>query len=350
MSANVFVYCEQRDNVLQKVSLELIGKGKELAATLGQKVVAVVLGKGVQSLAQDLIDYGADEVIYVDNDYLADYMTEPYTKALTAIIKDKQPEIVLLGATSIGRDLAPRASARVKTGLTADCTGLDIKPGNEIKQDTKNPVVLESMDDASKYLLMTRPAFGGNVMATILCPRHRPQMATVRPGVMVALPKQSRKGTITPFTVDFKESDKTVKILKTVKSDKKTKDITEAKFLISGGRGCGGPEKFTGILQKLADAIGGEVSGSRGAVDKGWIAKDRQVGQTGKTVRPNVYFALGISGAIQHVAGMESSDIIIAVNKDNAAQIFQYADLGVVGDLNKIVPKLADAIAKEKGK
>ena len=332
MSANVLIYCEQRDNVLQKVSLELIGKGKELADTLGQKVVAVILGKGVQSLAQELIDYGADEVVYVDHDYLADYMTEPFTKAFTAVLKACDPEIVLIGATAIGRDLAPRTSARIKTGLTADCTGLDISA------------------DEKKELLMTRPAFGGNIMATILCSNHRPQMATVRPGVMVVRKKESRKGKITPLTVEFKESDKNVKILKTVKQEKKRKDITEAKILVSGGRGMGSADKFSGPLQKLADTLKAEVSASRGAVDKGFAEKDRQVGQTGKTVRPNLYFALGISGAIQHVAGMEGSDLIIAVNKDPQAQIFQYADLGVVGDVNKIVPKLAEAIAKERTK
>lgn len=332
MSANVLIYCEQRDNVLQKVSLELIGKGKELADTLGQKVVAVILGKGVQSLAQELIDYGADEVVYVDHDYLADYMTEPFTKAFTAVLKACDPEIVLIGATAIGRDLAPRTSARIKTGLTADCTGLDISA------------------DEKKELLMTRPAFGGNIMATILCSNHRPQMATVRPGVMIVRKKESRKGKITPLTVEFKESDKNVKILKTVKQEKKRKDITEAKILVSGGRGMGSADKFSGPLQKLADTLKAEVSASRGAVDKGFAEKDRQVGQTGKTVRPNLYFALGISGAIQHVAGMEGSDLIIAVNKDPQAQIFQYADLGVVGDVNKIVPKLAEAIAKERTK
>jgi electron transfer flavoprotein alpha subunit len=332
MSTNVLVYCEQRDNVLQKVSLELIGKGKELADTLGQKVVAVILGKGVQPLAQELIDYGADEVVYVDHEYLADYMTEPFTKAFTAVIKAYTPEIVLIGATAIGRDLAPRTSARIKTGLTADCTGLDISA------------------DEKKELLMTRPAFGGNIMATILCSNHRPQMATVRPGVMVVRKKEPRKGAITPFAVEFKESDKNVKILKTVKQEKKRKDITEAKILVSGGRGVGAAEKFGGMLQKLADTLKAEVSASRGAVDKGFAEKDRQVGQTGKTVRPNLYFALGISGAIQHVAGMEGSDLIIAVNKDPQAQIFQYADLGVVGDVNKIVPKLAEAIAKERTK
>ena len=287
MSANVLIYCEQRDNVLQKVSLELIGKGKELADTLGQKVVAVILGKGVQSLAQELIDYGADEVVYVDHDYLADYMTEPFTKAFTAVLKACDPEIVLIGATAIGRDLAPRTSARIKTGLTADCTGLDISA------------------DEKKELLMTRPAFGGNIMATILCSNHRPQMATVRPGVMIVRKKESRKGKITPLTVEFKESDKNVKILKTVKQEKKRKDITEAKILVSGGRGMGSADKFSGPLQKLADTLKAEVSASRGAVDKGFAEKDRQVGQTGKTVRPNLYFALGISGAIQHVAGME---------------------------------------------
>jgi electron transfer flavoprotein alpha subunit len=329
MSANVLVYCEQRDGALQKVSLELIGKGRELAGILGQKVIALLLGKDIKALAQDLIDYGADEVVYVDDDYLAEYMTEPYTKAFAAVIKDRDPEIVLIGATSIGRDLAPRTSARIKTGLTADCTSLDI-------------------NTETRDLMMTRPAFGGNIMATILCSNHRPQMATVRPGVMIIREKETRKGAIEPFRVEFSESDRNVKILKTVKQEKKRKDITEAKILVSGGRGVGAAEKFSGLLQKFADTLGAEVSASRGAVDKGFAEKDRQVGQTGKTVRPNIYFALGISGAIQHVAGMENSDLIIAVNKDPQAQIFQYADLGVVGDLHKIVPKLTEAIAKER--
>ncbi|MDR1066483.1 MAG: electron transfer flavoprotein subunit alpha/FixB family protein [Clostridiales bacterium] len=327
MSANVLIYCEQRDAALQKVSLELIGKGKELADTLGQKVIAVLLGKNISGLAQELIDHGADEVIYADHDYLADYLTEPFTKAFSAILKEQDPEIVLIGATSIGRDLAPRTAARIHTGLTADCTALDIDPN-------------------TKGFLMTRPAFGGNIMATIICPDHKPQMATVRPGVMVVRKKEAHKGVIREFTVDFQPEDINVKILNTVKKSNKRKDITEAKILVSGGRGVGSGENF-GALRSLAAALGAEISASRGAVDLEYVEKDRQVGQTGKTVRPDLYFAFGISGAIQHVAGMESSELIIAVNKDAEAQIFQYADLGIVGDLHKVIPKLVDALTAE---
>ena len=256
---------------------------------------------------------------------LADYVTEPYAKAMTAIIRDKDPEIVLYGASSIGRDLAPRVSARVHTGLTADCTALVI-------------------DEETGLLLMTRPAFGGNIMATIVCENHRPQMATVRPGVMKALDADSsRTGAIEQFNVVFADSDMNVKVLETVKTDHKTVDITEAKILVSGGRGVGSADNFR-LLEELAATLGGEVAASRACVDSGWISSDRQVGQTGKTVRPDLYLACGISGAIQHAAGMENSDYIVAINKDEGAPIFGIADLGIVGDLNKILPKLNTAI------
>ena len=265
---------------------------------------------------------------------LAEYVTEPYAKALNEIIKKNDPEIVLFGATSIGRDLAPRVSARVHTGLTADCTKLDIG-------------TIDAMPD-TKLLLMTRPAFGGNIMATIVCKDHRPQMATVRPGVMKALAKdEARKGEVVDFKVDFTDADMNVKIREVVKGDSKAVDITEAKVLISGGRGIGSPD-FFGKLQELADVLGGVVSASRAAVDSGWIAKDRQVGQTGKTVRPDLYMACGISGAIQHVAGMESAEYIVAINTNDTAPIFDVADLGIVGDVKAIVPKLTEAIAKRK--
>ncbi|MEG1548125.1 MAG: electron transfer flavoprotein subunit alpha/FixB family protein [Clostridia bacterium] len=329
MSKNIFVFAEQRDGVLQKVSLELIGKARELAGDLGEQVVAVLLGHNVSARANDLIAYGADEVILVDDAMLAEYVTEPYAKAVDAVIKQLKPNIMLYGATSIGRDLAPRVSARVHTGLTADCTKLDIDP------DTK-------------LLLMTRPAFGGNIMATIVCADHRPQMATVRPGVMKAMAKDAgHKGKVTKFAIEFTQADMNVKILKVVKGEKKTTDITEAKILVSGGRGLGNPEKFS-ILRELAEVIGGEVSSSRACVDAGWIERDRQVGQTGKTVHPNLYMACGISGAIQHLAGMEEAEYIVAINKNNTAPIFDVADLGIVGDLNVIVPKLTDALKKYK--
>ena len=330
MSKDVFVFIEQRDGRLQKVGMELLGKARDLADALGQDVVAMLLGgKGIKDQAETLIQHGADKVLVVEDEILKEYVTEPYTKAIYKLVKKYDPEIAIYGATSIGRDLAPRLAARIHTGLTADCTGLEI-------------------DEESKNLLMTRPAFGGNLMATILCEDFRPQMSTVRPGVMQALAKdESRKGEIIEEKIDFTPADMNVKIKEILKLENKKKDITEAAILVSGGRGIGGPEGFS-ILQDLADELGAEVSTSRATVDAGWIEKDRQVGQTGKTVRPELYFALGISGAIQHLAGMEESDLIIAVNKNDGAPIFTVADLGIVGDLNAVVPKLTELIKKEK--
>ena len=334
MSKDVYVLAEQRDGVIQKVSIELIGKATELAADLGQKVVAVLLGSNIKDKADVLIKHGADKVIVVDDPMLAEYVTEPYAKALYEVIKACDPEIVLYGATSIGRDLAPRVSARVHTGLTADCTKLDIG-------------TIDSMPD-TKLLLMTRPAFGGNIMATIVCKNHRPQMATVRPGVMAALAKdETRKGEVVNFKVDFVPADMNVEIIEEVKETKKTVDITDAKILVSGGRGIGSAE-FVNTLQEAADVLGGVVTGSRPVIEAGWLSKERQVGQTGKTVRPNLYLACGISGAIQHVAGMESSEVVISINKDDNAAIFSVSDLGVVGDVKVILPKLIEALKKVK--
>ena len=329
MSKNIYVFVEQRDGKAQKVAFELIGKARELAAQLDQQVYGLVIGSNIAGLADGLIARGADGVVLVDDPMLAEYVTEPYAKAVASVIRAKDPEIVLFGATSIGRDLAPRVSARIHTGLTADCTGLDIA------EDTK-------------LLMMTRPAFGGNIMATIACPDHRPQMATVRPGVMKAIDADAaRKGTVENFKVEFTPADMNVKVLEVIKSQKESVDITEAKILVSGGRGIGSPEAF-GKLESLAKVLGGEVSSSRANVDAGWISHDKQVGQTGKTVRPDLYLACGISGAIQHLAGMESSEYIVAINKDDAAPIFDVADLGIVGDLHVIVPKLEEAIRKYK--
>ena len=326
MSKNVYVIAEQRDGKIMKVSYELIGKARELADDLGQEVVAVLMGSGVEAVAGDLAKAGADKVVVVDDPMLAEYVTEPYTKAVTAVIKAQDPEIVIFGASSIGRDLAPRVSARIHTGLTADCTNLEIDP-------------------ETKLLNMTRPAFGGNIMATIICANHRPQMATVRPGVMQALADCDKVGTVEKFDVEFTAEDMNVEICEVVKTEKKSVDITEAKILVSGGRGLGGPEGFE-PLRELAKVLGGEVSSSRAAVDAGWIDRDRQVGQTGKTVRPDLYIACGISGAIQHAAGMEESEFIVAINKEESAPIFNICDLGIVGDLNKIVPKLTEALKK----
>ena len=324
----VFVFAQQVDNVISNIAYELIGKGKELAKDLGVEVTAVLVGSDVKGLADQLAEYGADKVIVVDDPELKEYRTEPYTHAIASVIKEFKPEIFLIGATAIGRDLGPRVCARIHTGLTADCTKLDIGdfpmnpvPGRETKHN---------------QLLMTRPAFGGNTIATIACPDFRPQMATVRPGVMQKAPKEAgKKAVVTEFNPGFTKNNKYVDILEVVKAVSNTVDIMDAKILVSGGRGVGSPENFK-ILDDLAEAIGGTVSCSRAVVDAGWKPKDLQVGQTGKTVRPNVYFAIGISGAIQHLAGMEESDIIVAINKDESAPIFDVADYGIVGDLNKL--------------
>lgn len=323
----ILVFAEQRDGVIQNVGLELIGEAKKLAAKLNVPVTAALIGNKVEGLAQTLVEYGADKVVIVDNELLKQYDTEAYAQALKAIIDAKKPEIVLLGATTLGRDLAPRVSSRLATGLTADCTKLDI-------------------DDETKVFGMTRPAFGGNLMATIVCPDHRPQMATVRPGVMQKLPKEEgKKGEVEVLPVTIDASKIKVKILDVVKETAKKIDITEAKILVSGGRGVGSKENFKN-LEAVASKIGAIVSGSRAAVDAGFIEQSRQVGQTGKTVRPNIYFACGISGAIQHMAGMEESEYIIAINKDKDAPMFGIADLGIVGDVNKVLPLLAEEIAK----
>ncbi len=336
----VFIYAQQVDNELDNISFELLGKAKDLAADLNEKVTAVLVGYNVKDLADQLAEYGADRVIVVDDPELETYRTEPYTHALSSVINEYKPEILLVGATAIGRDLGPRVSARVATGLTADCTQLDI---GEFK-------ARGDAEPRQGQLLMTRPAFGGNTIATIACPNHRPQMATVRPGVMQKKDKVAgAKAEVVEYNPGFTPNDMYVEILEVVKAAKSVADISAAKILVSGGRGVGSAENFK-LLEDLADAIGGTVSCSRAVVDNGWKPKELQVGQTGQTVRPQVYFALGISGAIQHVAGMEESDIIIAINKDADAPIFDVADYGIVGDLNKIVPKLTEAIKAQAAK
>ena len=339
----VFIFAQQVDNELSGIALELLGKAKSLAEDLDEKkVTAVLLGSDVKGLVDKLAEYGADRVIVVDDPELKDYRTEPYTHALASVIKEFKPEILLVGATAIGRDLGPRVSSRVHTGLTADCTQLDI---GDFPLEA-----VEGREQKHKQLLMTRPAFGGNTIATIACPDFRPQMATVRPGVMQKKDKVAgAKAEVIVEKVDLTPNNKFVEILEIVKSVSTTVDIAEAKILVSGGRGVGSPENYA-MLDDLAAAIGGTVSCSRAVVDNGWKPKDLQVGQTGKTVRPNVYFAIGISGAIQHVAGMEESDIIIAINKDPDAPIFDVADYGIVGDLHKIVPKLTEAIKAQAEK
>lgn len=332
----VFVYAQQMDNKINGVALELLGKAKDLAKDLETDVTAVLLGSDIKALAKKLAAYGADKIIVVDDPVLKEYRTEPYTHALAAVINEYKPEIVLVGATAIGRDLGPTVSARIHTGLTADCTQLDIGDFPMRK--------VEGQEQQHNQLLMTRPAFGGNTIATIACPNNRPQMATVRPGVMQKIEKISEpEVNMIEFNPGFEENNKYVEILDIVKSVVDTVDIMDANILVSGGRGLGGPENFW-MLEDLAKVIGGEVSCSRAVVDAGWKPKDLQVGQTGKTVRPNVYFAVGISGAIQHVAGMEESDIIIAVNKDETAPIFDVADYGIVGDYQKIIPMLTEKL------
>ena len=332
----VYVFAQQVDNELSGIAFELLGKAKELAKDLNTDVTAMLLGSDVKGLVDQLAEYGADKVIVVDDPELKNYRTEPYAHAVASIINEYKPEIVLVGATAIGRDLGPRVSARVATGLTADCTVL------EIGDFPINPI--PGKEQKHNQLLMTRPAFGGNTIATIACPDNRPQMATVRPGVMQKIdPIAGAKAEVIEYKPGFTPNNKYVEILDIVKEVSDTVDIMEAKILVSGGRGVGSAENFK-MLQDLADVIGGTVSCSRAVVDNGWMPKELQVGQTGKTVRPNVYFAIGISGAIQHTAGMEESDIIIAINKDETAPIFDVADYGIVGDLNKIVPKLTEAL------
>ena len=333
----VYIYAQQVDNKLSDIAFELVGKAKELAADLNTEVTAVLLGSNVKALATELGEYGADKVIVVDNPALETYRTEPYAQALVSVINEYKPEIMLVGATAIGRDLGPTVSARVKTGLTADCTKLEIgdfpinaMPGQEQKHN---------------QLLMTRPAFGGNTIATIACPDNRPQMATVRPGVMQKLPKEAgRAAEVIEFNPALEENNRYVEIMDIVKAVGNVENIMDAKVLVSGGRGVGSAENFE-MLRDLASCFkGGMVSCSRAAVENGWLAQDYQVGQTGKTVRPQIYFAIGISGAIQHVAGMEESDLIIAINKDEDAPIFDVADYGLVGDLKKFVPQLTAAL------
>ena len=325
----VWVFAEQRQGKLMFTSLELLGEGRKLADKLGVELSAVLLGHEIDNICEELIHYGADKVIYANHKLLQNYTTDGYTKVITNLVNEKKPEILIIGATNIGRDLAPRISARLNTGLTADCTKLDI-------------------DEEQRILLQTRPAFGGNIMATIITPKHRPQMSTVRPGVMKKLEiDMSRKGIVENVKIDLKQEDIRVNVEEIVKSAKQIVNLVDAHYIVSGGRGLGNPEGFK-LIKELADALGGVVGSSRAAVDSGWISQDHQVGQTGKTVRPIVYIACGISGAIQHLAGMQNSDCIIAINKNPDAPIFSVADYGIVGDLYKVVPMLIEEVKKLK--
>lgn len=324
----VCVFAEQREGVMQKVSLEILGEGRKLADKLGTKLIALVLGHEIQGMGKILGEHGADEVLVVDNPLLKDYTTDGYTTAICEVLNNIKPGIFFIGATFIGRDLGPRVAARLSTGLTADCTSLDV-------------------DVETGDLLATRPAFGGNLMATIACPDHRPQMATVRPGVFSKLPANNNGYTVSTIQVNLKDSDIRTKIVKVVKENKDIKDISEARVLVAGGRGVGSKENFD-MLKALADEFGGSIAASRAAIEKGWVDKDYQVGQTGKTVRPNIYIACGISGAIQHVAGMQDSDLIIAINKDESAPIMKVADYAIVGEVSKVVPELISQLKNIK--
>ncbi|CDI50269.1 electron transfer flavoprotein subunit alpha/FixB family protein [Clostridium tetani] len=325
---DVWVFIEQREGRIANVSLELLGEGRKIADKLGVKLKGILLGNKIDSLARDIIKYGADHVMYIEDKFLEIYSTEAYTRVITELVNKRKPEIILLGATTIGRDLAPRLAVRLKTGLTADCTCLDIE------EDTGN-------------LLMTRPAFGGNLMATIVCEEHRPQMSTVRPGVMEkAVLKENVVGKVEKIDFKLGKEDKNALVIDIIKKKKKEIALEEANIIVSGGRGLGDKEGFK-LLKDLADKLQGEVGASRGAVDAEWIDSQHQVGQTGKSVRPKLYIACGISGAVQHLAGMKEAECIVAINKDKDAPIFQIAHYGIVGDLYEIIPSMIKTLNNE---
>jgi len=319
---DVWVFCEVEGGKIAHVTLELLGKGRELAAQLGCRLCAVLLGREVADLAQSLFHYGAQRVFLVEDERLSPYRTVPFADSFVSLAERHKPEIILVGATTCGRDLAGAVATRLETGLTADCTGLSIA-------------------DDGKNLLQTRPAFGGNIMAQILCVKRRPQMATVRPKVMeMPAPDESRTGEIVREDLVIADDRILTTVLEYIKDEKESVNLADADIIVSGGRGLGKPENFS-LVRELANAVGGVVGASRAAVDAGWIPYPHQVGQTGRTVRPKLYIACGISGAIQHLAGMRTSDVIVAINKDPEAPIFKAATYGIVGDLLEVVPKLA---------
>ncbi|MDY3238299.1 MAG: electron transfer flavoprotein subunit alpha/FixB family protein [Fusobacterium perfoetens] len=325
---NVWVIGEQRQGKIQPVTIELIGEGRKLANQLNKKLAVVIPGNNIDNLAEDLLHYGVDIVYYLKHELLENFSTQGITIAVSDLILDRKPEIVLVGATSIGRDIAPRIAGRVGTGLTADCTKLEI-------------------DLTDNKILQTRPAFGGNLMATIICPKNRPQMSTVRPGVMEKAPyTEEVKGTIEVVTPNLKPEMIHTKLVEILELKKRLVNLTDAKIIVSGGRGLKKAEGFE-LLRKLADKLGGEVGASRAAVDSGWIDQSHQIGQTGTTVRPTVYIACGISGAIQHLAGMSESKYIVAINKDPQAPIFKVCDYGIVGDLYDVIPEMIEWIDKK---
>ncbi|MFH1783376.1 MAG: electron transfer flavoprotein subunit alpha [bacterium] len=324
---NVWVFAEQNKNKIESVVYELLGEGRKLADALGEKLCAVLLGSDVKEQAKDLITHGADMVYLVEDELLCDFHEDSYGRVIVNLAKEANPNIILIGATTIGRSLGPKVATVLKTGLTADCTGLEIDP-------------------EEKLLLQTRPAFGGNIMATIICPHNRPQMATVRHKVMKKAPEdKSHKGEIIEKKFEKEVFDSRMNIVKFVEEVTKTVNLAEADIIVSGGRAMGGPENFK-IIEDLANVIGGAVGASRAAVDAGWIPYSHQVGQTGRTVCPKLYIACGISGAIQHLVGMQSSDVIVAINKDPMAPIFKVATYGIEGDVFEVVPALTAEFKK----
>ena len=342
---HIWVFAEQRQGKIQNVALELIGEGKRLAKDISEdtQICAVLMGNNIDHLAQECFEYGAEKVYMVQDPLLENFTTDGYTKVMKQLIDEYKPEIVLYGATHIGRDFAPRIAARCNTGLTADCTHLDVKVSKYIEFAKANTTLDTSTldpNDPSTGIKQTRPAFGGNLMATIICPKTRPQMSTVRPGVMQ---KQERvpgaTGEIVNVKPDIKASDIRIEIKDIVKSMKEMVSLTDAKIICSGGRGLGDASGFQ-LIQEFADKVGGVVGSSRAAVDAGWIDHSHQVGQTGTTVKPEIYFACGISGAIQHLAGMQTSNCIVAINKDPDAPIMEVADYAIVGDLYKVIPEI----------
>ena len=362
---DVWVFCEQRQGEMMPTSFELISEGRKLANELGTKLYGILLGYEVEGLAKELGGYGADKVIVCEHPLLKDYTTDAYTKVICDVIEELKPEAFLIGATNIGRDLAPRCAARLHTGLCADCTHLDVDMGiyrDFLKEASTLPeakiegmstaMVLGQKHDVSRDLKMTRPAFGGHLMATIICPRFRPTMATVRPGVMKKAPFDQAKADaceIVKPAFELSEADVQTEVLEIVKAAKKLVDLVGADFIVSCGRGISKDvEGGIKLAEELAAELGGVVGGSRAVIDSGWMTADHQVGQTGKTVHPKVYVALGISGAIQHKAGMQDSECIIAINKNETAPIFEIADYGICGDLFKVTPLLIEAVRAAK--
>ena len=362
---DVWVFCEQRQGQMMPTSFELISEGRKLADELGANLVGLLLGDGVEGLAADLGGYGADEVIVCDHPLLKNYTTDAYAKVICDVISERKPEAFLIGATNIGRDLGPRCAARLHTGLCADCTHLDVDMGiykNFLRSASTLPEeriekvgtakVMGEDHDVSRDLKMTRPAFGGNLMASIICPRFRPSMATVRPGVMKKAAFDQKKADavkVTKFAVELDQKDLATEVVEVVKAAKKLVDLIGAEYIVSVGRGISKDvEGGIKLAEELAEVLGGVVGGSRVAIDSGWLTADHQVGQTGKTVHPKIYIALGISGAIQHKAGMQDSECIIAVNKSETAPIFEVADYGICGDLFKVTPMLIEAFKAAK--